>query len=88
MRDEGHDGFLFWFCGVGDKKFLQIEMGSWLLAFSVFVAFAADDSRKIEMRSQLWAFFAFVAFVTIFFRKIEMGREYFQIDTICDTIYN
>ena len=20
MRDEGHDGFLFWFCGVGDKK--------------------------------------------------------------------
>ena len=78
----------FGFAALEIKKFLQIEMGSWLLAFSAFVAFAANDSRKIEMRSQLWAFFAFVAFVTIFFRKIEMGREYFQIDTLCDTIYN
>ena len=32
-------------------------MESWLLAFSAFVAFAANDSRKIEMRSK--TFFAF-----------------------------
>ena len=44
-------------------------MESWLLAFSAFVAFAANDSRKIEMRSQLLAFFAFAAFVTNFFAR-------------------
>ena len=53
-----------------------------------FAALEVKNFLRIEMRSQLWAFFAFVAFVTIFFRKIEMGREYFQIDTLCDTIYN
>ena len=68
----------FGFAALEIKKFLQIEMGSWLLAFSVFVAFAANDSRKIEMRSQLWAFFAFVAFVTIFFSQDRDGKRIFS----------